>query len=131
MTDRHQELLRQRALVEAHLAWLDREIAEAKPATPTSPPPASGLRLKTSPTPTHATLRHTADAILGHANATSPLPTAPREVTQADAILDEYRVPPDALKTDIRKGCFVYFALALTVVAVGVAGLYFLLNKGR
>lgn len=131
MSDRHQELLRQRALVQAHLAWLDHEIAHATPTTPTVPPSASGLRLKSSPSPTNATLRYTADAILGHAAAGSPLPTAPRELAQADAILDEYRIPPDALKTDIRKGCFVYFVLALVMVAAGVTGLYLLLSKGR
>jgi len=133
MPDRHQELLRQRALVQAHLAWLDREIAQAAPPASVSAGPVapSGLRLSPSRAPANTTLRHTADAILGHAAAGVPLATAPRDITQADAILDEYRVPPAALKTDVRKGCFVYFVLALVLVAAGVTALYFLLGKGR
>ena len=47
----------------------------------------------------------------------------------ADAILSEYRVAPDTLKTDIRKGCLLYFVGALALVAVGLTGLYFLISK--
>jgi hypothetical protein len=47
----------------------------------------------------------------------------------ADAILEEYRVAPDTLKTDIRKGCLLYFIGALALVALGVSVLYFLISK--
>ena len=33
----------------------------------------------------------------------------------ADAILEEYRVAPDTLKTDIRKGCLLYFVGAFVL----------------
>ena len=122
MSDRHQELLRQRALVQEHLAWLDREIAAAAPNP-------GGLKLKIPAAAPASTLRHSADAILAHAAAPAPAPVISHREASADAILEDYRVAPDALKTDVRKGCFLYFFAALAFVALVVVGLYYALRS--
>lgn len=119
--DRLAELHRQRALLREHLAWLDREIAEASPrgdlpapplppAAPASPP--AGV-LPTPPAPVKAE----------SAATVSPAALAP------EAILDEYRVAPDTLRTDVRKGCFLYFVGAFAVLAVCVMVLYYALSR--
>lgn len=146
--ERFDELHRQRALVQEHLAWLDREIAAASgaplPPSPSALSDPSKLRLRQTPTPASAALpapssyvAAQATAIARHAAASradaatiaatasdeSPLVTA-----TAEAILDEYRVPPDTLKTDVRKGCFLYFFVALGAVALLVTVFYFVLH---
>ena len=59
----------------------------------------------------------------------APALALPATPAAADALLDEYRVAPDTLKTDVRKGCFLYFAAALLAVAATVVILYFLLPR--
>ncbi len=108
-SDRLQELRRQRALEAERLAKLDREIAAASgsptPPVPTVPPPA-----------------------LASGAAAAP----PAEVTAAaEAMLDEYRVAPDALKSDVKKGCLLYFFGALGLFAMGVMVLYFAFRHGK
>jgi hypothetical protein len=122
MPERLAELRRQRALIESHLAWLDREIeiasGEKKPALPA---PAS-------PVPQPAVATALVAAAL-KAQSVTPTTVAPTVVdADAEAILEEYRVPTAALQTDVRKGCFLYFAAALLFVAVTVVVLYFLLR---
>ena len=46
-----------------------------------------------------------------------------------DDLTARYRVAPDALRNDVRKGCFIYFAAALLLLAAGVAILYFTLRS--
>ena len=109
--DRLDDLHRQRALVQEHLAWLDREIAADKAARrpapwPPSPPHASAAPASPSP-------------IAAHADETALV---------AEAIAKDYLVPSAAVKTDVKKGCFLYFALAFVLLAAGVAGLYFALR---
>lgn len=127
MSDRLNELRRQRALVQQHLDWLDDEIASASGASapttprPLSPPPSGYLAsqaaaiARSAPVPT--------------ASVSAPSDDNPVVSATADAILAEYRVAPDSLKTDIRKGCLLYFFGALVLVAAGVTALYFLLSK--
>lgn len=134
MSDRLAELRRQRALVQQHLAWLDAEVAALeKPAAgqpisqvlptaaerpspaPTTPFPAAGG--------THETL--------SAAPRPRPLPATATSATagSVDALLAEYRVEPTALKNDVRKGCFLYFAAALALLALVVAILYLTLSS--
>src|SRR5687768_8090608 len=126
MPDRLAELRRQRALIQAHLAWLDREIdaasekkAPALPAaaSPQTQTPALGAAIVVA-------------ALKAQGSTTGPalVPESPA-LTSADTILEEYRVPPDALKTDVRKGCFLYFALAFVLVGIVVVALYFVLRR--
>ena len=111
MSDRLAELQRQRALVQEHLAWLDREIAAAGKPTDRSLPAAATTTATTLPaTPT----------------AVAPKPT-PSEV-HVDELLAQYRSAPGAVRQDVRKGCLLYFALALVVLAASVAILYFALG---
>jgi len=154
MSDRHQELLRQRALVQDHLAWLDREIAAAASAaaaagsSPTSPATRYALKSASaaSAPPSAAStasssgyLAAQAAAIAHHAAvapapSASPLPSSdlnPAAAATADAIIDEYRVPTDTLKVDVRKGCLLYFFAALVVVGAGVTILYFLFSRSK
>ena len=136
MSDRLHELRRQRALVQEHLAWLDREIAAAP-----QPHPEQATRVEgpvtqpyvPSPAPAALTVvQREAAAILAQA-AMSPVPAVAQvaSLASADEMLDEYRVAPHALKTDVKKGCFLYFFAALAAVATGVIALYFLFNRGR
>ncbi len=37
----------------------------------------------------------------------------------------QYRQEPDTLKSDTRKGCFLYFFAALAVVGLAATALYF------
>ncbi len=53
---------------------------------------------------------------------------APEVAAAADAILEEYRVAPEALKGDVKKGCFFYFFGALGLLALGVIALYYALK---
>ncbi|MBL9199534.1 MAG: hypothetical protein JNL39_03465 [Opitutaceae bacterium] len=114
-TDRLAELRRQRALVQEHLAWLEREITatEKPPAAtnPGQPPPAASLA--------------------PHPAARSPAPATPDTATAGppvDDILDQYRAAPGSVRQDVRKGCLLYFTLALVIFAAGVAILYFALG---
>ena len=111
MPDRLSELVRQRALILDHLAWLDREIASvtAKPVIPPlapSPP---------SPAPPPAAI----------GAATVAVTATPPNVLPTEEILDQYRVAPAALKKDVRKGCLLYFVGAFVLLGVVVAILYF------
>jgi hypothetical protein len=131
MADRLAELLRQRALLQEHLEWLDAEIAAAsnKPSTPRAPwPPAPAPRPSTT----------IAASVLAAATSPAPVtvnpqssfgtkpPTADSGATAAvgDEILDQYRVAPDSLKTDVRKGCLLYFVAAFALLGLGVTVLW-------
>jgi hypothetical protein len=135
MSDRLQELLRQRALVQQHLAWLDGEIAKAQ-GGPAATPPAAPRQLPPAPRPAPPPQGYVASqaAALARHAATAPAPSTsrsdenPHVAAAADAILSEYRVEPDSLKTDVRKGCFLYFFGALAFVALVVTGLYYALS---
>ncbi len=136
MSDRLQELLRQRALVQGHLAWLDSEIAAASSgpasASPSAPHVASSARALSRPVPAAPSyLAGQAAAIARHAAAAAPSSENqnPAVHAAAEAILEGYRVPADSLKTDVRKGCFLYFFVALALFGAGVTALYFLLGK--
>jgi hypothetical protein len=137
MADRLAELLRQRALLQDHVAWLDREIAVASgsstvalPGTPPvagSPVPASPGEIPI-PTP-EAPVPVTRPAPIA-TPVPAPTPTPPAGVAvSAEEILDRYRVEPRAVHTDVRKGCFLYLAAAFAVVIAGVAILYFAFRR--
>lgn len=111
MSDRLAELQRQRALVQEHLAWLDREIA------------ATGKGLE-RPAPAATPLTATAQPATPAAVATKPEPSE----AKIDELLAQYRSAPGAVRQDVRKGCLLYFALALVVLAASVAILYFALG---
>ena len=123
--DRLPELLRQRALLQEHLAWLEREIAAASGQEwPTYPADAANREAPAPAKPPAAVPSPTAP--------TAPVPaTTADEPSVAEEIIDQYRVAPDALKTDLRKGCLLYFFGALALVALGVVGLYLVFNYAK
>ena len=126
MSDRLDDLRRQRALVAEHLAWLDREIAAAQPAAPKPAPPAPVAAPAVPSTRKEGFHAPAAPATTPPGVARSG-PT--KDDRQADDILSNYRVEPNAMKSDIKKGCFLYFFGALALVALVVAVLYFALTK--
>jgi hypothetical protein len=100
MPDRLAELQRQRALLQEHLAWLDREIA---------------AETATKPARTFAAEK----PVIISATVSSSSSTA-----DVEGIIAKYASEPASLKDNVRKGCFLYFALAFVALALAVAALY-------
>jgi hypothetical protein len=138
MSQRLAELHRQRQLVEEHLAWLNREIAaeliggalkhEPAPRLAEDLPPAAPSRSATTTTAASADGAKAETSTTGATSAaTPPVPDSSLSASlPPEALIDEYRTPPDALRDEVRKGCFLYLALAFGVLAVGIAVLYIL-----
>ncbi len=111
MSDRLQELLRQKALLTEHAAWLDREIALEQawsaPAAPGSAiqPPAAQIEPRAAPTP-----------------AATP--------GSAPGIPVEYRSEPKKLGQDVTRGCLIYFVIALALVGIGFAAIFLFYKRG-
>ena len=128
MPDRLVELLRQRALIQEHLAWLDREIA----AVSNQPDATPGLAPTTAtvlPAPLTSAPASTVP-VPNPLAATSPIP-AGRALPppDADAIIEQYRSSPGSLQSEVRKGCFLYCAAALVLLGLGVVALSFLISS--
>lgn len=117
MSDRLRELLRQRALLQEHLAWLEREISHTQ-AVPPVAPVKSAERAEPAPAQPGPAVASTPPA------ADAPAKAKP----DPEAILEKYRVEPKSLQQDVRKGCMVYFALGFLVFALSVVGLYYALR---
>lgn len=113
MPDRLAQLRRQRALAQEQLDWLDREIATAEAGAGVKPGPATELTAGKPGSVSRPAVHTPSDAATSAAE---------------DEILAHYRAGPDALKHDVRKGCLIYFAVALLLLAAGVAILYFSLR---
>ncbi len=123
--DRLAELRRQRALIQEHLAFLDREIASAE-GKPASAPTSTPLGV-TAPSPA-------AQSQPGATKIPDPVtsPTAAEGADdEAEAMLAEYRRPTGDVQRDVRTGCFLYFAAALLMLGLVVTILYFALHRTR
>lgn len=122
MADRVAELLRQRALMQEHLAWLEREIAAAQAAS-------AGGQL---PEPARTKAVVPAPLVPNRPAAPEPLPLAAPPASQSipdpEVLIEEYRVRPDEVHQDVRKGCLLYFVGAFVVLGLVVVGLYFALR---
>lgn len=103
-----------------HVAWLDREIAAATPLSPIADRPSPPLVAPPQPAPT-------SPAAAQNATPVTAAPVGP----EAEAILDDYRVPETSLKSDVRKGCLLYFVGAFLLVGLGVVALYFFFQARR
>ncbi|MGH7955418.1 MAG: hypothetical protein ACREH8_00210 [Opitutaceae bacterium] len=136
MIDRLSELVRQRALVLEHLAWLDREIARATaaeaaspaaPATPTTPPPKRNVAPVVQDIAVPVTeLTATIPAPGSGTSATKSPPLTP---PPAEDMLEKFRVSPTAVHQDVRKGCLLYFVGAFVLLGIVVAILYFTISS--
>jgi hypothetical protein len=124
MPDRLAELVRQRALLEEHLAWLNREIDEA---TRSSGANVSSLALAPPPTARPPLPPQVSTTLTPSEGARSSVPA--QNSPSADDIFAEYRVPPAAMKDSVRKGCLLYFVAGLGLLFVVVAILYFALRS--
>jgi hypothetical protein len=103
MSDRLQKLLRQRALIQEHLAWLEREISEAE-GVPPLPAPAGRPPQAVPPT----------------------MPPAVNTLTEAEKILGQFQQNTHDVKTDTRRGCLLIFSLVMGLFALAaIAGYYF------
>jgi hypothetical protein len=139
MSDRLAELRRQRALVQQHVEWLDREIAaetaRLNPAQAGAKIAAVVAAAAPAVATTPAVMPSAVAAPIAKTLASNPSlhSTPPVNVPEvaadpeAERILDEFRTTPGSLHQDVRKGCFLYFAAALALLAAIVALLYFTL----
>jgi hypothetical protein len=114
VSDRLNELQRQRALVQEHLAWLDREIAtESGGAQPTAASPLANQPGAPAPLQAAATPRP------------SSLTANPAQTEAvAQEILAKYKVEPQSLQSNVKRGCFMYFFLAFLLVGLATLGLF-------
>ena len=100
MSDRLDELRKQRALVQQHLTWLDHEIAAVTVNRLTLPPFA--IRQGTR----------------------GPIPVPPTGAVPIPE-LSEFQVDPADVQVDTRKGCIIYTALAFVVLVLILVAIYF------
>ena len=106
MSDRLKDLLRQRALAQEQLAWLEGEIARESGAAAPVAPAAS----RVPPTP-----------------AVAPKTAGPaHSEAEVEAMLAQYRNDPAVLQSNVKRGCFLYFFAALGLLGLTVLGFYFL-----
>ncbi|MEI6106166.1 MAG: hypothetical protein WCR49_04040 [Opitutae bacterium] len=107
MSDRLKDLQRQRALAQEQLDWLDREIA--REAGQGAPLAAKPIPVPRAPEP-----------------AAPPTAASAQAAADAEAILAQYKSDPGSLQKNIKRGCYLYFFVALGLLALGVLALYFL-----
>lgn len=132
MSDRLAELVRQRALVQEHLAWLNREIAAAAEAAKPAPVP-DGPTTAGSPASEATTPSPSIPTATRPAGAAPVLPVAPpaAAAVDPDEIIARYQVAPTAMKQDLRKGCLLYFAGAFILLGLIITILYLTLTPKR
>jgi hypothetical protein len=128
--DRLNDLRRQRALVAEQLAWLDREIAAASGAAP-APKPLAAPPVAQATTPRPVPMQILPPLAPLTPPAAIDTDISPDVAAHADTLLDEYRVAPAAMKSDVKKGCFGYFFAALALLALGVAAIYYSYGHGK
>lgn len=109
VSDRLNELRRQRALVQQHLEWLEAEIAAAEPkahaAAPVRVPSASHAEGASSPIES-ISLRETPSS------------------SELDALLAAQKSAPANSAAEVKRGCFVAFGLLFVVLGLAVYGFY-------
>ena len=98
MSDRLQELLRQKALLAEQAAWLEREIA-AEQARAGVTPPVAAAPAPASPPP-----------------ASAGAPT--------EALFEQYRPNPQSVQQEVKRGCYLYFLGALVLLGLAVFAIY-------
>ena len=121
MSDRLTELQRHRAMLQEQLAWLDREIAALGGTKPSALPPTEGIPRPVEP----ARVATPAISPLTSIRPTVPSPVAPlASAKSADEIMAQYQTDTGSVQSKTRWGCFLYFFLALAMVAAVVLILY-------
>ncbi len=110
MSDRSDELRRQRDLLREHLAWLEREIARERGSTPDEGDPRPLPPRIERPRPTVAASDADRDA---------------------EAILAEFRRSAPAIEQQAKRGCILYFAIVVSVLLAVALGLAYFYTKSR
>jgi hypothetical protein len=109
VSDRANELRRQRDLLRDNLAWIEKEIAaeegRANAASPGVPPP-----------------------LVPPASFSVDAPDAARD---AEAILSEYRTAPVSISSQTKLGCISYFAVAMVLIVGAFVAYYFHIKASR
>ena len=113
MSDRLKELQRQRAIVHEQLARLDREIAAIN-LTAVRPDSLQAFE-RTPSTPSFGPVRSRS--------------TPATAVGSAEEIMTQFQTEARSLHVNVRRGCLLYFFLALGLLALGVFALYFFRTK--
>jgi len=111
VSDRLNELQRQRALAQEQIAWLDREIARERGESvlPAAAMPAAVA----SATPA------------GTEKPAAAVSAAEAEI-QAAEILERFKKAEPPIRDNVRRGCFLYFIGAFALLALGVVTFYLL-----
>lgn len=115
--DRLHELRRQRTLMQEHLAWLDREIAAELGQT------------EATERATPIDVPVLAPPVAGQIQARADSKTVMEQ--EAETAMAEYRIAPQDIQQDVRKGCLIYFAIGFLLFAAAVVGMYFALQYGK
>lgn len=130
VSDRLNELLRQRALLQEHLAWLEREISAAsefkEPRTPAGSSTNAAAQGQAAAAP--------APSVPSPIAAVTVIPsTSSRAPVDADALLQRYGQDARTSPADLKKGCWMAFSLVLAAVvaaALAVYGAWFFFWRG-
>jgi hypothetical protein len=110
VSDRADELRRQRDLLREHLAWIEKELAaeegsaRPQPGVAYAPPGAT-------PPPLEDT-------------------TGPDD-SELEAMLEEFRPAPVSISSNAKLGCIAYFALAMVLLIGCLAAFYFHVKASR
>jgi len=126
VSDRLAELSRQRALVQEHLAWLDREIAALKGAAG-----ASELR-QSAPLAAAPQAAQAGGAAVPPSPIASVtvIPAAPAaDPADAEAMIQRYGYDPTSGTADVKRGCWIAFGAALVLLGLAVTVAWFLLRR--
>jgi hypothetical protein len=119
MPDRLTELQHQRALLQEHLAWIEGEIAAEAARRGWGPAGQSAGAPEARPTPA---------PVQWSVQGDGPVPVAETRIdddSDAESILEQYREESQDTPQNVRKGCILYFALALVLLGAAMAALYF------
>jgi hypothetical protein len=108
VSDRLNDLQRQRALAQEQVEWFDREIARenSQPLPLPLPKPVS--------------------APPGVPAVAPPVAAIVKAAADAESILAQYQSDPEGLRKNVRFGCVLYFCAALVLLVLGLAAFYFL-----
>ena len=112
MSDRSDELRRQRDLLREHLAWIEREIAAESQRSETAP-------ILEAPKEEAPVFERPLD-----------VPPPPVDDREAEEILSEYRAQGASLAKQTRRGCLLYFVLAMGLLIAALFAFY-LVTRAR
>ncbi len=128
MSARLQELLRQKALLSEHSAWLDREIAIERARTAQADgaevsPPAPEAAPAVAATPP-AQPEQTAEAAPAQPGISPASPAPPVATGSTPPVPAEYQTEPKLIRRAVTWGCLFYFMGALALLGLGIVAMY-------